>query len=211
MRKFLFAVLFLFSCTSPHKTGTPLASSSVMEISAEALRAADFIYHQAKTPFGSYLALNLEFKPYNDLRLLLEKELGVTLIHRGEAHITVISPIEFDQVLSRKISIDKINTLALKLNLQKSGFRLHCVGRGEAKVNEKFEKTYYVVVESKDLFEIRKKIHSAFIQAGGDPKKFDPMNYYPHVTLGFTLKDLHYEDGIVKDAKSCIYPLKTIN
>lgn len=185
-------------------------SPTPLEIGSEALLPAEFIYHQAPTPFGSYLALNLDFKPYNELRTALEKRIDTHLQHRGEAHITVITPIEFDQVLSRKISIDKIQSIAIKANLQKAQWSLVCVGQGQAQVNGKKESTYFVVVESLDLIEIRKKIHSAFIQAGGNPKNFDPQLYFPHVTLGFTARDLHYEDGVLKNTQACIHPLKVI-
>ena len=60
------------------------------------------------------------------------------------------------------------------------------------------EFTYFVVVQSEDLISIRKKIQDSFVGKGGDKNDFNPLNYFPHITLGFTKRDLHESDGVIK-------------
>lgn len=174
--------------------------SSVTEI--------DFVLHNGTEPMGSYLAMNLPFEPFEKLRLALEKKLGHKLKHRDEAHITVITPIEFDTVLKNKLSIDKINSFALLNHIQKAEPQFLCIGRGQKKNPDgKMLETFYVVVESQKLKEIRKKVAEEFIRAGGPEGEFPEDLFFPHVTLGFTERDLHYDDGIKKDQKSCFINL----
>lgn len=68
-------------------------------------------------------------------------------------------------------------------------------------------KTYFLVVGSPALLAIRKKISKLFVEKGGQAKDFVADNFFPHVTIGFTQRDLFESDGVVKDATSCILPL----
>jgi len=54
--------------------------------------------------------------------------------------------------------------------------------------------TYFIVVDAPFLKTWRKT------RWGLNEEKFP---YYPHITLGFTERDLHLQDGAVKDARSC--------
>ncbi|WP_372368146.1 hypothetical protein [Candidatus Uabimicrobium sp. HlEnr_7] len=165
-------------------------------------KSVSFIAHSGTGAFDSYLILNLPYKHvkkvYDDLQVKLEK----TLKNRGEAHITVITPPEYYNQLRNYISIEEINEIAKDMKIQNARFDIICIGRGEKKIDGKKEHTYYIVVESLDLRNIRKKIWDLYVERGGDPQKFNAERYYPHITLGFTRRDLHESDGIIKDRKS---------
>ena len=79
------------------------------------------------------------------------------------------------------------------------------MGKGAKDLDGANEKTYFVVVKSDGLLELRTKIQKAFVAAGGSAADFLPENFYPHITLGYTKRDLHYEEGIRKDDSSCKY------
>jgi len=188
-----------------------------MALSSSDVLAAKYHLHNSihdgqKLPFQSfvgagkwdnYLVMTLPFNPIADLfkQLLIQKQRPLT--SRGEAHITVITPVEYWNVLKTKLSIEEINYVATNEKIQNSGFEIICLGSGTATVDEKEEQTYFVVVDSKDLLNIRRKIQSAFVQKGGNPHEFNPAQYLPHITVGFTKRDLHESDGIIKDRSAC--------
>lgn len=151
----------------------------------------------------SYLAMELPYAPFEKLRHEVEQSQHVSLQHRGEAHITIVTPPEYKKI-HKKLSMKEIDALAAEMGLQKSPYKLLCVGKGSVKD----QSTYYAVVESDRLFQIRRAIQMLYTSKGGKAEDFNPEAFYPHVTLGFTHKDLHAEDGVVKDASSCIYSLR---
>lgn len=163
----------------------------------------DFISHQGSGPFDTYLTMEVNFEPVADLfkQLLIAKR--VPLTNRGEAHITVITPVEFTEILKSKISMNEIDELAKKHKIQNSKFEVVCVGRGALDINNKEEYAFYVVVRSPDLLKIREEIHKLFVAKGGEKEFFKPQYFYPHITLGYTLRDLHINDGVIKDESSC--------
>jgi len=125
------------------------------------------------------------------------------LANRGEAHITVITPVEYSDVLSKNVSIHEINEIARKSDTQGSRFEIICVGRGNAILNNRTEEAYFVVVRSKDLLSIREKVQNLFVSKGGNATHFVPNHFYSHITLGFTKRDLHEGDGVIKDINAC--------
>lgn len=154
----------------------------------------------------SYLSLDLLYKPFEKIRLDLEKSKKITLKNRGEAHITVLTPPEV-KAMSDKLTFKEIKELAHNLKLQESPYKLLCVGKGVHKTKPDEGETYYVVIESERLFEIRRKIQALYTSKGGDPTNFNPEKFYPHVTLGFVKRDLHLEDGVFKNTDTCLYSL----
>ncbi len=184
----LFAPLFLFA---------GLAFSSPLTISLPDLfTPINFVSH------SDYLAKNILFAPIDNLKGQIEAQYSVTLKDRGEAHITVISPPEF-AVLRNYVSIKTINNKAKDI-LQTTPFTVTCLGRGELVINGINEQTYFVVVNSNGLFDLRREILTLAIEKGFDGAGFDPDEFYPHITIGFTSRDLHLSDGVIKDSTSCI-------
>lgn len=195
-------VLFLSACS------TLKIDDNAITVHQDLLTPITFVEHADKAPMKSYLAMNVAYPPAADLLKQVEARLGFELKNRGEAHITVVSPVEYDNALAAKIPIEKINEIARQMKIQAAEFESVCVGRGLVNLDGRGEQTYYVVVKAPRLREIREAVSRAYLQAGGDPRAFDPAQFYPHITLGYTKRDLHYEDGIVKDDRSCWASLK---
>ncbi|XGC79378.1 hypothetical protein ACES2L_08555 [Bdellovibrio bacteriovorus] len=190
-------IVFLTACT--HKSGSALRK---IAYSPSEITAQPFSSGKEKT----YLSLDLAYAPFEKIRIDLEEQEDLRLQHRGEAHITVITPPEF-KILQKKVSMKEIEAIATELEMQKFTPKLLCVGKGSLQISGKTESTYYVVIESERLYQIRKAVETLYHKKGGK-ENFDAENYYPHVTLGFTKRDLHLEDGIKKDASSCLYGLR---
>jgi hypothetical protein len=123
---------------------------------------------------------------------------------RGEAHITVVTPPEF-QVLQSQVSIQELDGLAQDPSLQATEFSIVCLAR-QSPTNSLF--TYNLIVDAPGLFEYRRKVQSVFEQRGG--QGFDAEFYFPHITLGFEQRDYHISDGIFKNATTCICPLQLV-
>ncbi len=169
-----------------------------------------FVPHTGQKKFESYLALNLNYAPFASLYEDLQKSYG-RLKNRAEAHVTVVTPPEYDEVLSAFLTMNEINDLASKFEIQKAHLNALCIGRGETLLNDKTESVYFVVLDSKDLLKLRHQIFNAFVAKGGLPSHFDPENFYPHITLGFSLRDLHESDGVKKGRNACFSKLKSLS
>ncbi|WP_253720996.1 2'-5' RNA ligase family protein [Bdellovibrio bacteriovorus] len=195
--------LSLTACasSSPYKLSSLHYNESDLKVSSRSIASVDH-----KSP-SNYLSLDLPYTAFEKLRVDLEKSQHVSLQHRGEAHITVITPPEYKKI-QKKVSMKEIQALADKMDLKKAPYKLLCVGQGSLEDRGHKESTYYVVVESDRLFQIRKAVQMLYTSKGGKAQDFNPEAFHPHVTLGFTKRDLHLEDGITKDASSCIYSLR---
>ncbi len=174
-------------------------------------QAQPFVPHHKPGQFGSYLTMTVNYTP---VKTLFEQLPGL-LKNRGEAHVTVITPVEFYQVLRSKVTIAQINQIALQQQIQASTFTAVCLGRGQKKSKDKgktkVESTYFVVINSDDLLNIRRKVHALFVKQGGQAEAFEPNHFYPHITVGFSSKDLHKSDGVIKDRAACIGQLQDNN
>lgn len=157
---------------------------------------------------SSYLAMNVNFAPIDQLRSEIDAQYKLNLKNRGEAHITVLSPLEVE-ILKSKISIESLHQIARDQKIQESSFKPLCLGRGRMQIDGREESTYFIVVESSDLLRLRENLRAAYVAAGGALNDFKAEIYYPHITLGFTRRDLHFEDGVIKDQSSCLAPLTT--
>lgn len=154
-----------------------------------------------------YIALDLEFAPIETLRRQVEAHIGRALVHRGEAHITIISPPEH-RVLTQLFSASEIaNQMKLALAQQNALIEATCIGKGEAMIDGQLAQTYFIVVKAEALFEFRQGLEREFRRRGGDSNAFRAARFFPHITLGFTKRDLHETDGVVKDGGSCFLTL----
>lgn len=176
-------------------------------VSPDLFLRTSFLEHARPTPFGSYLAQNLHYPPFADLRGALEGRLGHGLLNRGEAHLTLITPPEFDQVLKTHLSMEDLHGLARDADIQGFDFEPICLGRAAKTLEEGPAETFFVVVRSDAARALRARIHALFVERGGSAGAFEPDKYDPHITLGFTVRDLHREDGVRKDESSCWRPL----
>jgi hypothetical protein len=170
-------------------------------------------FHEFEGPgaFDSYLSMNLPFAPMKELFQQVVASENIQLTTRGEAHITVITPVEYwNLIRPYGVTMDEINKIARTRNIQFSKFEVICLGLGAIVINDHLEKTFYVVVSSNDLIQIREQVQKLLVSKGGNGSGFDPLAFYPHITLGFTKRDLHESDGIIKNEASCVSSITVI-
>ncbi|MCC7442603.1 MAG: 2'-5' RNA ligase family protein [Bdellovibrionales bacterium] len=183
-----------------------LLPALVFTVSASLFSGADAPFLQHTGPgFDSYLAQNLPYAPVPAFVSDVEREFGLTLRTRGEAHVTVITPPEAIR-LGSHLSIQRIHELASP-EVQRAALVPICLGRGQKALGGRLESTFFVVLNSSDLLDLRRRIAFEFQTAGGAPEAFDAESFHPHITLGFTLRDLHLQDGVIKDERSCVAAL----
>jgi hypothetical protein len=199
--KLLFVFAFLLGSCVHVNSRLPLISIHDLKPSMP----ADFYKSRLPATAGNliangYLGINLPYEAFAALTKHIEKVEKTTLQTRGEAHITVITPPEM-KILNKNLSPTEIQRLADGWDLQKTPFRALCVGRGQRDL----DKTYFVVLVSEKIFQFRGEIQKLFEKKGGEKESFNAEDYHPHVTLGFTNKDLHIQDGVIKDERSCFY------
>ena len=184
------------------------AEAFAFELSQSVYKNSDlpFTKHEGTGAFDSYLTMEIKYGPVKELfKQVAHAELK-PLRNRGEAHITVITPVEYFEVLKEKVSIKEINEIAVHNNIQKSVFEVVCLGKGSFKKDE----TFYLVLKSADLIKIRNEIQKLFISRGGKAEAFKASHFFPHITLGFTTRDLHEADGVIKDEKSCFANIEIV-
>ena len=156
----------------------------------------------------SALALNVNYSGVEKLRREISKHIRKPLKFftgwspSGEAHVTTITPPEFQTQLSPYLDQKRINQLAEKLQIQTSDLEILGVGSGQKKFGKEEGETFFLIVRSRKLREIRRAIHRAYLTAGGPltgPKAFRPDHFFPHITIGYTHLDIHESDGLLKD------------
>lgn len=157
--------------------------------------------------------LGLPHAPIKALRLqleaALEQDLSAIEEERGEeAHITVVTSSESES-LDPVFPVKEIKK-SFKEDLFKVKFRIECLGQARKMLNGKMNVAYFLVVHSKGLLRLREKIQREFEKRGGEKSQFNPKKYYPHITVGYTEKDLHLEDGAVKNKESCFADVEVV-
>ena len=166
-----------------------------------------FLTHEGTGAFDNALAMNIIYAPVKNLRPQIEALIGKKLDFfkawnaDGEAHVTVVSPLEFYNALKVKLSMKEINAIAEKYDIQDS--RLSLLGLGSAKswVEGRLEESFFLIVDSAGLRNIRQQIWYEFTRRGGDRSAFDPTWFFPHITIGYTKRDLYEADGVLKNLK----------
>lgn len=172
------------------------------------MTATDQSRKPQKEKLTNYISLEIKnYSPYQQILKNLDKILGNNekneLKNRGEAHITVITPPEF-AILTTQIKAEVIH-LEWNKWTEKS-FKELCLGEGQiVDQNSKLLKTYFIVVDSPDLKKFRNYLKQKYSIVN-----FNADLFYPHITIGFTDHDLHYEQGVIKNASACRSELQKV-
>ncbi|MBF0547671.1 MAG: hypothetical protein HQM08_24745 [Candidatus Riflebacteria bacterium] len=216
---FCFSLMFLFSlevavgenhCEKAHSENK---GGLIIQIDPKILHNADLeqVVKKGEGRFDSALAMNVHCERFPMLREKISSVIGRPLTFykqwnpEGEAHITVIAPVEYYDFLRGSdpqhpiLTMNQIGSIASKSEMQKAKFEILSMGSGKMLLKGKMEETFFIIVKSESLLKIRRTIHEAFVQNGGKPEAWNPEKYYPHITVGFTLRDLHEADGVIKD------------
>jgi 2'-5' RNA ligase len=206
--KNLFISLILASTSSLAFAATDI------KVSSEILNNSQLAFesHRGEGRFDTALAMKVQYAPLKNFRQSLNTELNANLkfftlwAPEGEAHVTVLTPLEYYDTLKKFISIERIEQIALDAGIQKSDLSLQGIGKGEVVINTKTEQTYFLIAHSENLLKIRNLIYQEYVQNGGPADSWNPNAFYPHITIGYTLRDLHIEDGVIKDASHSLDP-----
>lgn len=147
-----------------------------------------------------YLALQILYEPVKNVYEQLKAKYP-GLITRGEAHITVVTPPEFKKF--HGVSIADVQQFARDQKMQSCEFKIQGLGHGQVQKDENF----FLVVDSVCLWKFRQSLKQHF-----KLQDFDPDHFYAHITVGYTRRDLHEQDGVIKNAKSIdpAYELRVI-
>ncbi len=202
----LSAFFFTYSCdlTAQTKAAEIMVGAAVHE-------TMPFTKHTGAGAFDNYLTFDVSYAPIKAVFEQVQKYVGASnvLKNRGEAHITVITPPEYNNVLSKALTMNDINEIASAINIQQSKFTVTCLGRAQVLVEGKGEQTYFIVVHSEDLLNLRRAIFKRYVEKGGEPSLWDPAHFYPHITVGFSKQDLHEEgQGVKKGENSCLLSIR---
>lgn len=206
MSHYAFAILLVVTLMLSRMLASEPSARASYALMRSVMQSAPFVAHVGAGPFANYLSMEIPFAPIDNLRRKLEWDLRVELKTRGEAHITVINPQEA-QKLASKLPIDVINEMTKEV-IQTSSWTPVCIGKGTAIIDGNEEHALFLVVDSDDLRKLRLSIYEKFLALGGDKNDFSVDDYFPHITIGFTKRDLHPEDGVVKNRNSCIGEIK---
>lgn len=147
---------------------------------------------------GTWVGLPLKEAPYAELRQQITAHpfWGVSsLKDRGEAHITLVTPPEY-RALQDEVGEKRLRLTLEKLPWSEAHWEPICVGEAHLQSGQR---SFFVVIKSEDLLQMRRNLWDQL----GRPAGFDPTLFEPHITLGFTERDLHRADGIRKDQSSC--------
>jgi hypothetical protein len=154
------------------------------------------------------LALGVEYKQIKTLRyqVSLFTDTKLTFFKgwssTGEAHVTFISPPEA-KILLKHLTLDQMNKIALKNDILNADLQVLEVGSASGisyKGNQ--STTFFLIVESQKLRFIRNEIYQAYLKEDGQAGSFDPNRFFPHITIGFTVDDLHEGNGVIKDIEN---------
>ncbi|MCX7120905.1 MAG: hypothetical protein NTZ67_03920 [Gammaproteobacteria bacterium] len=168
---------------------------------------APFISHINDPDYGNvyWLGMNVDNNAISVIRKKFEAQHPeLVLKNRADSHITLITPPEYQTILKPYLSPETIDNIAISAHIQRSHFKVICIGRGIAYDDNKQLQTYFLVVDSPDLIQVRKKIFNTYVKSGGDPSRFDPWHFMPHITIAYTDRDLFEHDGVYKQKNSCI-------
>lgn len=154
--------------------------------------------------YGNWLGLNVPYEPAKDIWKQIEAQTHTTLQNRQEAHITVITPPEFVEILQPAgITMAEINEIAKQMRIQESKYDIYCLGRKRKLKAGEMYVVYSIIVKSQDLIDIRRAIFELYTRKGGEPSQFNPDSFSPHITVAYTKSDLFEGDGIFKSTNSC--------
>jgi hypothetical protein len=160
-------------------------------------------------PEADWVGIPMPFGPVEKIREELENRIGKKLQHRGEAHITVITPPEF-RILAQTLKMNTIDKIVAKEGSMKAPIKVLCLKKVTAVLGNKTEESWFISVDSPELREFRNQVWRRFVANGGLPGDFVWKRWAPHITVGFTSRDLHDEDRISKEKADCAYELKAL-
>ncbi|KAJ2998617.1 hypothetical protein HDV02_004247 [Globomyces sp. JEL0801] len=154
-----------------------------------------------KTNYSMVALSNLDQTIYDQVNTIS----GKTLQNRGEAHVTVITPPEFTVLRTGGVTQQDLDNLAIKYQIQNAPIVPICLGKQITLPTDTNPREVYniLIQRSQSLLEYRKALFEIFSKNGGETEKFDPLLFYPHITLAFQKGDIFIQEGVFKSRYSC--------
>lgn len=156
-----------------------------------------------------WVAVPLPFAPIDQLRQNLEKSINIKLQHRGEAHITILTPPEWG-ILSQVLKMEDVEKLVLKERLMNSKFKVKCLKKVTATIKGRSEDSWFLAIDAVGLKDFRQEVWRLYVARGGTADDFKWQRWAPHINVGFTARDLHDEDQINKEKVGCLMEINLI-
>lgn len=209
MIRLILVSIALSACTPSSRNTSAVRTaprqSAVRQTSAT-YRVSKDVYRTVPSPHHpDYLARGISYEAIASLKSQIEAREGDRLIDRGEAHMTVVTPPEFSR-LKTKMTMAEVEWLARDNGFYEAPFQIACLGRA----TKGADKTYFLVASSPVLLNVRRIIEKEFRARGGSADAFQADRFFPHVTVGYSQRDLHEGDGAVKDVTSCIGGVRVV-
>jgi hypothetical protein len=157
-----------------------------------------------------WVAVPIPFAPIDKFRQKLEAHIEAKLQHRGEAHVTILTPPEWS-ILSQILKMEDVEKLALKEHLMKKKFKVKCLKKVTATIQGRSEDSWFVALDSPGLKDFRQEVWRLYVARGGSGDDFKWQRWAPHITVGFTARDLHDEDQINKEKVGCAVNINLID
>jgi len=170
-----------------------------------------FQSHNDPHPYMTYLQQTLDFNAVKHLYTSLQAS-NPHLQNRGDAHITVINPQEYDQVLSKAgVTMHEIERIALRHHIQSAKFTPLCMGRSRVNIRAGPDEVYFIVVKSPALVKIRQEVQKLYVKKGGEISLFQAEAFWPHITVAFTKSDVFlFPDQVFKGLNACVKPVRVL-
>ena len=165
--------------------------------------------------YKSFVVLDVEYGQVKALRKEVMKAASLTkplkylkdIRKEGEAHVTAFTPVEAQKIVTNdpeaepnKLTMKEISSLAKEVDISQMDLDVKGFGSGSRVLNGNLEQTFFLIVDSKKLRAFRESIQTLYVSKGGQPEDFQPEKFYPHITIGYTERDLHEGlDGVIKD------------
>ncbi|KAI9469042.1 MAG: hypothetical protein EXX96DRAFT_590237 [Benjaminiella poitrasii] len=153
--------------------GVPYQGSSII-VDKRILNTKHVPFIEHPDGNSSWLGITFDFqyvKPIFDLVNSTEEK---PLLNRGEAHATVISPPEFAVLAKADITVDQMNEVAISHAIQSSKVDIVCLGKEDVVIQGQQRIVYQIIIKSKDLIKIRKRLFQLYVEKGGNTSLFDP-------------------------------------
>lgn len=205
MTQFLSVLFFVIATLGSYSVD---AAPMVLQVDKSLLKKQKFKpRYFGEGDFKAALAMNISYQPILSLRRQIQESLYqgrplkfLTAWEKaGEAHVTTIGPVEYQECMwstkrnLRIIHMKEINRLAYMMGIQSSDLKVEGMGVAVKKFR-KPEYSHFVLVTSKNLLRIRNAVYKFFLSRGGDPSCWHPSRFFPHITVGYTHKDIHWPD-----------------
>lgn len=181
-----------------------LSNAKTLTLSREVYQAVPFSSQYSDT---GALIRSVHYPSVNALIPQLNALYKLNLEDRREAHITVISPPDFQTSLTKVFTVNEM-LYRYSSNIQDLPFKIVCVGSRKSSDGQNL--VFYLVVESPKLSEIRfdlAKEADLRARAQSIPLVFKPEVFYPHITIGYVKGDVfEFSKGI----ESCLPGVKLV-